>query len=110
MMFFLFGHLSLVDKRFEMGYTPAEFKKTLQGQFSLKTKYANKELAANNWMIYPEDGDYSIEINIEDAPPRQIAMLTLPVLNAHFRFIECSDIQRDQFLTIFFKYFHKGGG
>lgn len=93
-----------------MGYTPTEFKKTVEGQFSKKTQYSIKELSTNHWEISPESGYYSIQINIEEATPRKIAMLTLPVLNTHFQFYDCSELQRDEFLKVFFKYFHKGGG
>ena len=109
-MFYLFGHLLPVDKIFQMGYTPAEFKKTLLGQFSLKTPYVSKEESSYHWLISSDEGDFLAKVMLKEMPLRKIAMLSLPVLQVHFQFNKASDHQQKQFLSTFFKYFHKGGG
>ena len=96
--------------RYEMGYTPSEFKKTLQGQFTTKTCYSCKELSSNHCLISTEDGSMTVDIKIKESAPRKIAMLSLPVLNTHFQFNNASESQKESFLKTFFKYFHKGGG
>lgn len=109
-MCFQSGRLLLVDKAFEMGYTPIEFKKTLQGQFTTHTQYSYKELTPAHWLISMEEENMTVDIQIKEAPPRKIAMLTLPVLNTNFQFNDASESQQEVFLKTFFKYFHKGGG
>ena len=94
-----------------MAFSVAEFSKTLHGQFVTEEgSYFCKELSATQWNIYTEDDSLNISIDIEDAPPRVIAMLSLPVLNVDFVFKETSEEQQAKFLKRFFKYFHKGGG
>ncbi len=97
-------------KLFEMGYTPAEFKKTLQGQFIQNTPYSCTEITPNEWVINTDEEDASVSIRIKAALPRKIAMLSLPVLETRFQFDKMSESQRNDFLTTFFRYFHKGGG
>lgn len=109
-MCFQSGHPLQVVKILEMGYTPAEFKKTLQGQFTTKTQYSYKEYSPVHWLISLEDEAMTVDIQIEEAPPRIIAKLSLPVLNTNFQFSDASECQQETFMKIFFKYFHKGGG
>jgi hypothetical protein len=95
---------------YEMGYTPAEFKKTLQGQFTTRTPYSYKELSPSHWLISIEVESITVDIKIQESIPRKIAMLTLPVLNVCFEFNNITESQKEIFLKTFFKYFHKGGG
>ena len=93
-----------------MGYTSLEFKKALLGQFNSNTPYSIVELSPNSWSIQNSAESISIEVSISVAPPRKIAMLTLPVLNTEFEFKQIAESQQKEFFKIFFKYFHKGGG
>ena len=119
-MYFLFGHQLLVVKsndksinnplKYEMGYTPKEFKKTLQGLFISQTPYSCEELSSQNWQITVEDEDTTVDIKIEEGSSRIIALLTLPVLNVSFEFYKNNEKQQQVFMRTFFRYFHKGGG
>lgn len=119
-MYFLFGHPLLVGNsndnqiknslKYEMGYTPKEFKKTLQGLFISQTPYSFENFSTQMWKITIEDESTTVNINIEEAPPRIIALLTLPVLNVSFEFQESNEEQQQVFMNTFFRYFHKGGG
>ena len=93
-----------------MGYTPAEFEKTLLGQFTTNTQFVVKKLGSNNWSISHEEGSFEAQIKTCVAAPRKIAMLTLPVLDTEFAFITTTESEQKDFLKTFFKYFHKGGG
>jgi len=119
-MYFLFGLLLLVADsnenylknsfKYEMGYTPKEFKKTLQGLFISQTPYSCKEYSPQYWQITAENENTVVDIYIEEAPPRIIALLTLPVLNVVFDFKNSTKEQQTIFMKTFFKFFHKGGG
>ena len=119
-MYFLFGHQLQVDNsnnnyikdslKYEMGYTVKEFKKTLQGLFISQTPYSCEEISSQNWQITVEDESTTVNINIEEGPPRIIALLTLPVLNVSFEFQKSNKEQQQVFMKAFFRYFHKGGG
>ena len=93
-----------------MGYTPKEFKKTLQGLFILQTLYSCEEFSSNHWKITVENESTTVDIRIIEAPPRIIALLTLPVLNVSFNFKNTTQEQQENFMKTFFRYFHKGGG
>ena len=104
----------MIKHSYEMGYTPPEFKKALLGQFNSNTPYSITELfsdsSSGSWSIENPAESISIEVSIVIGPPRKIAMLTLPVLNTDFVFKQISESQQKEFMKIFFKYFHKGGG
>ena len=94
-----------------MAFSVAEFTKTLHGQFITEEgSYLCNDLSNTQWNIYTEDGLLNVSIDIEQGPPRVIAMLSLPVLNVVFSFKDTSEEQQAKFLKRFFKYFHKGGG
>ncbi len=94
-----------------MAFSVAEFTKTLNGQFiTQEDSYLCNDLSGTQWKIYTEDGLLDVSIDIEQAPPRVIAMLSLPVLNVNFGFKDTNEEQQTKFLKRFFKYFHKGGG
>lgn len=98
------------SRSYEMGYTVPEFKKALLGQFDSNTSFIISEIDVNTWSIIDPTVDISIEVSISVAPPRKIALLTMPVLNTEFIFKQLSEIQEKEFMKTFFKYFHKGGG
>ena len=121
MTYFPYGHLSLVvdsnnhqgvksSLEYEMGYTPKEFAKTLLGLFISQTSYSCEELAPHHWQITVDDETTAVDIQIKEAPPRVIALLTLPVLNVSFKFDKATEDQQQVFMRTFFRYFHKGGG
>lgn len=93
-----------------MGYTPKEFKKTLQGLFITQTPYSCQELGSNHWQMSVEGESTLVDIKIDEAPPRKIALLALPVLDVMFEFDQSSDNEQKDFMKTFFKFFHKGGG
>ena len=94
-----------------MAFSVAEFTKTLHGQFSTQEEsYLLKDLSSKQWNISIEDESLDVTIDIEQAPPRVIAMLSLPVLNVVFSFKDTHEEQQAKFQKRFFKYFHKGGG
>lgn len=93
-----------------MGYTPKEFMKTLQGLFITQTPYSCKEYDSSHWQISIEGEATLVDISIDEAPPRKIALLSLPVLNVSFEFEHANDDQQKDFMKTFFKFFHKGGG
>lgn len=106
------GRLLPVDKttKLEMGYTAAEFKKALLGQFAHNSSYQVNIISDLSFKLVYENGDFDIDIEIEKAPPRIIAMLSLPVLQTTFHFSNEDKQQQSEFFRVFFKYFHKGGG
>ena len=116
MMFFQFGRLLQVVKsinnvvKYEMGYTPKEFEKTLCGLFISQTPYSCEKLAQSNWQITVDNEPTTVDIIIKEAPPRVIALLTLPVLNVSFQFFKSTEEQQKVFMKTFLRYFHKGGG
>ena len=94
-----------------MAFSVSEFTKTLHGQFITEEgSYLYNDLSATQWNIYTEDGLLNVSIDVEQAPPRVIAMLRLPVLNVVFGYKDTSEEEQAKFLKRFFKYFHKGGG
>lgn len=105
----------IMNKRnYEMGYTAPEFKKALLGQFNSNTPFTITDLnpitSNESWSIEDQAQSISIEVSIAVAPPRKIAMLTMPVLNTEFTFKQITESQQKEFMKTFFKYFHKGGG
>ena len=97
--------------KLEMGYTEAEFRKTLKGQFIQNTAYTCKEITKKHWiLILDEKEEITVNIQVSQALPRKIAMLTLPVLDTYFEFNSVSIVVQDKFMNTFFRYFHKGGG
>jgi len=99
-------------KKLEMGYTISEFSNTLQGQFIQNTSFSLKQINTTEWIVSIANisKTSSVKIKIAQAEPRKIAMLTLPVLDTRFAFENTSQIQQSDFMKIFFRYFHKGGG
>jgi len=100
----------MVTLSYEMGYTIPEFKKTLYGQFiGEENSYKSTEITSSQWQVSVAD-ELDVIIDVSEAPPRVIAMLSLPILHVVFRFTSSNKKLQDEFLKRFFKYFHKGGG
>lgn len=97
-------------KKYEMGYTPKEFIKTLCGQFTTHTEYNLKEIEGSHWLISVDDENMTVDVQIKVAAPRNLGRFSLPVLDTVFQFSNASQTNEDDFLKAFFKYFHKGGG
>ncbi len=98
-------------KNLEMGYTITEFAKTLHGQFlSEQHTYSCRDVNSTHWEIVDTGEALKVSIKISQAPPRIVAMLSLPVLDVLLEFEGASKEQQEQFLKRFFTYFHKGGG
>lgn len=100
----------MIKRSYEMGYTPLEFRKALFGQFNSNTPFAINDIGTDSWSIEDVDESISLEVSIAVGQPRKIAMLTLPVLNTEFNFKQITEPQEKEFMRLFFKYFHKGGG
>lgn len=96
---------------YEMGYGADEFGKVLQGPFSgARTDFACTKLGSHRWRVSLAGRDFAVLIEVEQAPPREIALFNLPVLKVRFEFEQAESETREQFFHRFHQYFHKGGG
>lgn len=97
---------------YEMGYTLAEFSKALLGDFTQKSaKFTCTQMNKNSWQVVSNDGVFSVMITAQQAAPRTVALLQLPVLKVKFTLQANKDSKLEQqFFARFSKYFHKGGG
>ena len=94
-----------------MGYRADEFGRVLQGSFSgEKSPYQCQTIGAYHWRISQTDAAFEVDVRIAEKPPRQIALLALPVLQVEFQLRQTDALLQEQFFSRFFKYFHKGGG
>ena len=93
-----------------MGYTIAEFGKVLQGNFSApESSYRVEQLDSTRWRVF-DQANLSVTISLVEKPPRQLGLLSLPVLGVSFAVTSANDNETRAFYDKFFKYFHKGGG
>ena len=98
------------SRKIDMGYTPVEFGKVLQGNFSgADSPYRVEQLASGQWRVY-DQASLSVIISLEEKPARQLGLLRLPVLAVSFAVTSGNDNEAQAFYDKFFKYFHKGGG
>lgn len=97
---------------YEMGYTLGEFSNALAGDFIRKsTQFSCQQTSANSWRIVSADQAFAVSIRVQQAPPRTLALLQLPVLQVNFSIQKnAPQVLEQQFFNRFFKYFHKGGG
>jgi hypothetical protein len=51
-----------------------------------------------------------VELELQERPPRRIALLALPVLAVRFRFVGLGEAERVAFLHHFDAYTRRGGG
>ena len=96
---------------YEMGYTADEFGKVVQGSFTgERTDFNCSEISRHHWRVTLTSDDFSVVIEVKQAPPRKIALFSLPVLNVRFEFEQAAAEIREKFFHRFHQYFHKGGG
>jgi hypothetical protein len=95
---------------YEMGYAADEFGNVLRGPFSgEKSSFDCVEIKRHHWSI-EHPGDFNLEIQVVEKPPRKIALFSLPVLQVIFSFSDTDASLRENFFHRFHQYFHKGGG
>ena len=88
----------------EMGCTREEFLRWLPGA----TRHAPMQIQADTAVIHA--GEAQVEISFIQAPPRSIALVSMPVLKVTFRFSGAgADAYRD-FMRYFDLYTKRGGG
>lgn len=88
----------------EMGCTRAEFMAWLPGA----TRQAPLQIEGGVVTVITHGG--SVQISLEEKPPRRIMPIALPVLGVTFCFCGLDDLTRDDFLTHFDLYTRRGGG
>jgi hypothetical protein len=88
----------------EMGCTRAEFIGWLPGA----TRQAPFQIDGDMVTVMAHGG--SIQISLEEKPPRRIGLIALPVLGVTFCFRGLDKLTRDDFLAHFDLYTRRGGG
>ena len=98
------------NHEYDMGYTPAEFKKVLEGGFSdARSPYQVDQQENQRWRITDAQG-LTVDLTITANPARKLGLLELPSLAVKFDFIDTETTAKSMLFDRFFKYFHKGGG
>jgi len=96
---------------YDMGYTTSEFARVLTGNFTgPNSEFDCLSQASRSWKISSSDWDLSVDITVDEQPPRVLGSISLPVLKVVFNITASDDQQKQNFFDKFFKYFHKGGG
>ena len=99
------------ESQYDMGYTPTEFSRVLNGNFTGEKSALNcKSTSTNHWLISHQDSTMTVDIQIKKKPDRVLGAIALPVLSVIFNVTSATTQQSDFFFDKFFKYFHKGGG
>jgi hypothetical protein len=88
----------------EMGCTREEFVRWLPGA----TRHAPMQMHADMAVVYA--GGATVEISFTPAPPRRIALVSLPVLKVSFRFSGAGASAYREFMVYFDLYTSRGGG
>jgi hypothetical protein len=88
----------------EMGCTRAELLRWLPAA----TGHAPARLEGGERVLSVGPGE--VRLAVEEAPPRRIASVSLPVLRVRFRFVGLDPAARDAFLARFDLYTRRGGG
>ena len=88
----------------EMGCTRAEFLRWLPGA----TRHAPMQMCADKTVV--RAGKATVEIAFALAPPRRIALVSMPVLKVSFRFSGADAGVYREFMTYFDLYTSRGGG
>ena len=88
----------------EMGCTREEFVRWLPGA----TRHAPIEVYADKALVHA--GDAAVEISFIQAPPRRIALVSMPVLRVSFRFSGAGAGAYREFMRYFDLYTRRGGG
>lgn len=87
-----------------MGCTRDDFVRWLPGA----TRYAPMQMNADNAVVHA--GDTTVEISFTPAPPRRIALVSLPALKVSFRFSGAGADAYREFMAYFDLYTKRGGG
>jgi hypothetical protein len=87
-----------------MGCTREEFLRWLPGA----TRHAPMQIHADRAVVHA--GDATIEISYTPAPPRRIALISMPVLQVSFRFSGADANAYREFMAYFDLYTKRGGG
>lgn len=96
---------------YEMGYGADEFGNVLRGPFTGdRTGFDAVEIGRHRWLVTLSNGDFELEIEVAEQPPRRLGLFNLPVLRVIFTFTDTEDVLREAFFQRFHQYFHKGGG
>jgi hypothetical protein len=88
----------------EMGCTREEFVRWLPGA----TRHAPMQIAADTAVV--QAGEATVEISFIQAPPRRIALVSMPVLKVAFRFSGDEASAYREFMAYFDLYTKRGGG
>ena len=88
----------------EMGCTREEFLRWLPGA----TRHAPMQISADKAVVHA--GDATVEISFIQAPPRSIALVSMPVLQVSFRFSGAGTSAYCEFMAYFDLYTSRGGG
>ena len=88
----------------EMGCTHEEFVRWLPGA----TRHAPMQIAADKAVVQADDA--TVEISFTQAPPRKIALISMPVLKVSFRFSGAEANAYREFMAYFDLYTKRGGG
>jgi hypothetical protein len=99
------------QSEYEMGYTPKEFSRVLEGNFTgEKSEYRATQIEQNHWQLNSLQSDINVDLKINEQAPRKLGHFSLPVLKVVFSVTSSSEELSRKFFDKFFKYFHKGGG
>lgn len=88
----------------EMGCTREEFLRWLPGA----TRHAPMQLHEDRAVVHAARA--TVEISYTQAPPRRIALVSIPVLKVSFRFSATGEDARREFMAYFDLYTNRGGG
>lgn len=88
----------------EMGCTREEFVRWLPGA----TRHAPMQMNADRAVVHA--GEATVEISFTQAPPRKIALVSMPVLKVSFRFSGAGASAYREFMAYFDLYTKRGGG
>jgi hypothetical protein len=88
----------------EMGCTREEFLRWLPGA----TRHAPMQMHADKAVV--RAGAVTVEIAFTQAPPRRIALVSMPVLKVSFRFSGAEASAYRDFMAYFDLYTKRGGG
>ena len=96
---------------YDMGYGADEFGKVLTGPFTGDlTDFESTELACHRWRVTLPGQSFSVQVDVQQSPPRKLGLFNLPVLKVRFEFEQAEGDTRERFFHRFHQYFHKGGG
>jgi hypothetical protein len=87
-----------------MGCTREEFVRWLPGA----TRHALMQMDADSAVVHA--GELTVEIKFNQAPPRRIARISIPVLAVSFRFCGADTRAYREFMAYFDLYTSRGGG